>query len=154
MGMLFNSGPTLDILSKLNSYFGAANIGTVRGTKASYQNWPPNGGTYNFLNGLNPPLIPSSNPQNWKAWLGLLELHDNGKKGNSEKCVRTVGNAIYAGLNDNTYQAIEFFAVPEDSGKYNHISVEAFDVVDFAGNKTLVINAYTLTYDKLANTAH
>jgi hypothetical protein len=155
MGMLFNSGPTLDILSKLNSYYGAGNIDSIRNTIGNYLNWPPGGagGTYAFAQNLG--LVPAQNAANWQTWLGLLEVHDNAKKGGAEKCVRTVGDAIHAGLDPtNNYQAIEFFAVPEDSGVSSHISVEAFPVIDSAGNKTLVINAYTLTHDKLARNAH
>lgn len=155
MGMLFNSSATLDILTKLNVYFGPANIGTIQNTRGNYQNWPPGGlgSTYPFAQGIG--LVPAQNSGNWQAWLNLLEVHDNAKKGGAEKCVKTVGDAIYKGLDPaNGYQAIEFFAVPEDAGTSTHISVESFDVIDTKGNKTLVINAYTLTFDKLAKTAH
>jgi hypothetical protein len=60
MGMLFNTEGTLDILQKLNDYFGSGNIDAHRGEAADFQNWPravAAGGTFKIASdkGLVPP---------------------------------------------------------------------------------------------------
>ena len=41
MGMLFNTPATLDILQKLNTFYGASNFNILRANAGHYSNWPP-----------------------------------------------------------------------------------------------------------------
>jgi hypothetical protein len=151
MGMLFSTGPTLEILNMLNQHFGTTNINNIRGSKNNYLGWPLGNGTFAFASGLG--LVPSSHPGNWNKWLDLLDKHHNKKNSANpaEICATTVGNAINDALNNNNCTAIEFYAIPDNSGD-NHISVEAFNFSDGKNKITKVINVYTLTHDKLAKT--
>ena len=154
MGMLFNTPATLDILQKLNTFYGASNFNSLRANAAHYSNWPPSGGTHAFASTLGiVPSVGGLSQQNWRTWLGLLELHDNQRRAAGEKCVRTVGDAIHAALIDNAFHHVEFFAVPEPNG-LNHISVDVSNITDVNGSQTKIITVYTLTYDQLASTPH
>jgi hypothetical protein len=156
MGLLFNTPATNDILQQLNVFYGAATFDSLR-VKSYYQGWPTGGrgGTYAFLAalGLTPKTGGPHSGQNWRTWLGLLDFHENAKKMPTEICARTVGNAIFDALDDRNFHQVEFFAVPDPAG-LDHISVAVSDITAANGDKTKVITVYTLTFDKLATTAH
>jgi hypothetical protein len=140
----------LNLLGQLNTYFGVSNINYIRNTMANYQGWPLANGTYAFAGTVGISISSSSGDTNWRKWLKHLDNHVNAKATIAgELCATTVGNAISKGLDmNNGYQAIEFFAIP-DKGSTHHISVETVDITDVNKNKTLIINIYTVTFDKL-----
>jgi hypothetical protein len=150
MGMLFNTANTAKILQMLDNYFGPGQLPNLNAN--DFLNWPLANGTYNYLagKGLYFPQDQTLD-QKWMKWLDKFDKHLNEKKGKNENTATTVGNAISSAISNHLTQ-IEFFAVPDDIPNSTHISAEAGQVTDPAGNVSEWITIYTLTHDKVSNT--
>jgi hypothetical protein len=150
MGMLFNTANTAKILQMLDNYFGPGQLTNLNAN--DFLHWPLATGTYNYLAGKGL-YFPNDQTldQKWMTWLQKFDKHLNQKKGNHENTATTVGNAISYAISNHLKQ-IEFFAVPDDIPNSTHISAEAGQVTDPAGDVSEWITLYTLTHDKVSNT--
>jgi hypothetical protein len=168
MGMLFNTPGTNDVISAANYAFRNAGAGTGIARLRADPTWAdafgilpaatgagghnPHGGTLNLVTSLPDPIQPSgahpgARPR-WRQWLNLFDTQTNVlDPGNY--VAETVGMAIKAALNDNTYTQIEFFAVPDAIN--NFISAEAHDFYDDnSGEWSVIITIHTNTWDKIS----
>jgi hypothetical protein len=155
MGMIFNTDDTSEILQLVNTRFNRENFhALIWDQNHSGTNWAnlfQNMGstaTYTYANvaaplGLDFDAAAATRTIRSKRWQKFLNYLDSQNSGTTTtKCAALIGAALVTSVN-NTYHAVEFFAVPSASMS---LSTSMYQI---NGEQSMAITIYTVPVDQM-----